>query len=339
MVKIIAPIHSVEGAEQVVAAGADEIYCGVRLPGMKYVTLTGRPAFCNLPSYEDLAQVVHLAHERQVQVALTVNLPFMTQLLEPLVRSYLEKCMSTGVDSLIVGNLGILLFIHQMGLGVPIYASSFLTVRNHQAADFLHELGVTRIVAPQDITLNELRDLVEHTSLEVEAFAHGEGCSNVGGNCYLIHTHRPQDEASVLDSAKVSSIVRDGVDGDDDSFIHIRPRNSCLFCFDVYKDDATCEHLGQLPILDAYTFCSLCRLPEIISTGVKGLKLVGRGFPIPFQAETTRVYRRCRDLVIQGDLEAFHREVSALRVRSPALADLCSRKRCYFESPFAIQEQ
>jgi collagenase-like PrtC family protease len=62
--KINSPASTVEGAIKAIDSGADEIYCGVKLEGMKYVTFNGRPGYGSLDNFEQLKQVTDYAHKK-----------------------------------------------------------------------------------------------------------------------------------------------------------------------------------------------------------------------------------------------------------------------------------
>ncbi|MDQ1280469.1 MAG: hypothetical protein QG670_1732, partial [Thermoproteota archaeon] len=68
MPKILSPVNSLEGAERVIKAGADEIYCGVMIPEWKQFFesdwLGGplRGPRCEIPTYDELGKVVKYAH-------------------------------------------------------------------------------------------------------------------------------------------------------------------------------------------------------------------------------------------------------------------------------------
>lgn len=332
MTKIIAPVSSYEGAVRVVDAGADELYCGVRLPGLKFISYSGRPAFCNLQDYDELSQIVQYAHSKNVTVNLTANLPFMADVLERTVKSFIKRSVACGVDALIVADMGTLLLIQNMKLDIPIYAGSYFIARNGEAAKFLRKLGVSRLIAPPDSTLDDLEQLVKSSSMEIEAFVHGEGCSNVGGNCYLLHSGRPHKEKyQSYDEAPVSPIASDP--DDDKTLVSISKRIPCIFNYEVFEIDVESGAMSegqQLPIMDSFTFCSLCYLPDLIRIGIGGVKIVGRCAPIEFQERVTRLYRRFIDLAQQNEMDTFQSELLRLREQSAELNRLCASQRCFY---------
>lgn len=329
MTKIISPVKSVEGAARVSAAGADELYVGVRLSGLRFMSYSGRKAACCLNDYDELAEACRVAHSYGTEVNLTANLPFMSDLLTPVVKSYLRNSVAAGVDALIIADMGTLLLVRDMGIDLPIYASSYFVARNLESIYYLQKLGVTRLICSPDSTLDEIRDLVEISPIEVEAFVHGEGCSNVGGNCYLLHSQRPKQYAP-YDDAPASPIASQP--GEDTSLVSISDRIPCLFDYETHRltDDGEMGPPENLPIMDSFSFCSFCFVHELVDMKVGGMKIVGRCASEEFQERTTRYYRQLIDLAKARDLEGTKEEIQTLRRQSPELMKLCANKRCYY---------
>lgn len=333
MTKIISPIKSIEGARRVSAAGADELYVGVKLQGLRFMSYSGRKAACCLDNYDDLAESCHLAHERGTKVNLTANLPFMTDLLTSVVKHYIKHSIEAGVDALIIGDMGTLLLVQDMGVDLPIYASSYFVARNIESVHFLQKLGVTRLICSPDSTLDEIRELVRRSPIEVEAFVHGEGCSNVGGNCYLLHSQRPKSHA-LYDHAPASPISSQP--GEDTSLVSISDRIPCLFDYEVrtISESGTIGPAQNVPIMDSFSFCSMCFVHELVRMKVGGLKIVGRCASEGFQERTTSYYRRLVDLAQVDDILGTKEEIQQLRSESPEMMKLCVNKRCYY-APWA----
>jgi hypothetical protein len=60
---LLFPVTSFAGAVNVVSAGADEMYCGVVIPGV--MELMNRPEQCSVPTYEELGQIADHARQRR----------------------------------------------------------------------------------------------------------------------------------------------------------------------------------------------------------------------------------------------------------------------------------
>jgi collagenase-like PrtC family protease len=66
-------------------------------------------------------------------------------------------------------------------------------------------------------------------------------------------------------------------------------------------------------IQDALVACSLCRLPELINTGVAGLKIAGRSLSADYQINTTKLYCKLIDQITRGNLKEFYEEVDSIK--------------------------
>ena len=92
----------------------------------------------------------------------------------------------TGViDALIVGDIGLISMIRDdMGSDTSIYASTLLGAMNYEAADYIRELGVQRVVLERQVSVQEIGAIVRcNQDVEIEVFVHGGGCSHINANC------------------------------------------------------------------------------------------------------------------------------------------------------------
>lgn len=321
-ITILSPVHSFEGGVRVIRAGADELYCGVTIPQLKDFFLY-RGSRCEISTYRELKKLVDHAHHHQVKVMVTVNRPFMVEAMEAAMRKHIGSCLNAGVDGLIVGDLGVLSIVQQMKVNTQLYASTYLVTMNSQAVKFLEELGFNRVILDRQLTLSEIAEIARHSTVEVEVFIHGGGCSNTNGNCYLYHFQFP--------AMNRANLTHPGL-----------IKNPCSLPFTVYDSRDKSETLETVPILDAFEFCSLCKLPELVKSGVSGLKIEGRGDPIWCQESATKVYRELVDLLIDRQENRFYEKLKDLRsdsqrlVINPRLPNLkafyCEQKRCYYSS-------
>ncbi|MEM2897659.1 MAG: U32 family peptidase, partial [Candidatus Bathyarchaeia archaeon] len=210
-----------------------------------------------------------------------------------------------------------------MKIGIPIYASTYLASMNYEAVDFLRKLGVKRVILERQVSLREIGEIVNHRrgEVEIEVFVHGPGCSNINVNCYGC-------SGSVVKPTKA------------DYKGLVTP--TCRVMYDVYRlYRGKMKRMGVVPILDAYSFCSLCHLQELVKTGIAGIKIVGRDGPPFYQVLTTKIYRELVDLLEEGNLMLFKKRLQSLKSRSDISAwalhvtipEACREGRCYY-SPF-----
>jgi putative protease len=321
--KILAPIRSYRGAVRVIEAGADEIYCGVRTPGLEDFELY-RGASCDIPTYDEFRQITEHAHRHGVKVLVTVNQPFIVDSIEDRMAKHIQICVDAGADILILGDLGMLQLVKQIAPRVQLCASTYLATMNREAVAFLRHAGFSRIILERQVPFEQIAEIATNSDVEIEVFIHGSGCSNLNVNCYLYHYRFQAMQQSLL--------TIDGI------------KFPCSLPFEVYDREDDPQKLGTIPILDAYTFCSLCRLPALLKSGVYGLKIEGRGINEEYQVTTTRLYREAIDLLLNGDNRGFQSKLAThqnefiplpLDLPLNTLQELCcEQERCYYAPTF-----
>ena len=320
--RLLSPIKTLTGAIRVIEAGADEIYCGVKIPGFGDFELY-RGSGTQVTTYDEYSKIVEYAHTHGVRVLLTVNQPFITNSLETHLRDHIRTCLNLGTDALIIGDLGVLSLVKELDGDAELCASTYLSTLNSETATFLKEIGFDRVILERHVTIDEITDIVRSSDVKIEAFVHGSGCSNINVNCYLYHFKYPAMDRGLL--------TIDGI------------KFPCALPFDIY-DASTQEHLGYAPVLDAYTFCSLCRLPKLVHSGLYGLKIEGRGINEDYQESTTRLYRESIDMILDGKEKEFEKKTNAWKESfTPLPRDLpltnlrelcCEQRRCYYSPLF-----
>jgi len=320
--KIMAPINSFSGGVQVVDAGADEIYCATQIPDIKDFVLYRGPS-SELPSYEELGKVTRYAHENGAKVDLVLNQPYMVPEMEKHVRKHIRNCVDQDVDSLIIGDFGVLYIVKKMDLEIPLIASTYLVSMNTEAVRFLSSLGFNRAVLERHMTLDEISNVVSNVDIGVEILIHGGGCSNINASCYLYHHKFPE-----LINAQQES----------------NTSTPCSLPYDLRNLNDKEVVVKGVPVMDAFEYCSICHLPELISTGVDALKIEGRTGSVWYQAATTRIYRELLDLIKDDRLEEYKARLTELKrgvYFLPVPSDFyqiqdiwCHQNRCYY-SPMA----
>jgi len=316
--KILSPVNSLEGGRRVVDAGADEIYCAVQIPPIRDFVLYRGPS-SEIPTYDDLSKLTRYARERDVETALVINWPFMIDDIERAIKDHIRKCLDCGVDALILGDVGILSIIHEMSIDLPLYASTYFMSMNGEAVRFLERLGFSRVILERHMTIAEITKIARSSRAGMEILIHGGGCSNINGSCYLYHYTFPE-----LNEAKRRS----------------HKTTPCALPFNLQNLVAPSERYEDTTVMDAFEYCSICRLPELMQTGVVGFKIEGRTGSIWYQESTTRVYRELIDLISEGRMEEYERRLEELKngvYFLPVPTDFyklkeiwCRQNRCYY---------
>ena len=196
--KVLAPVNSVESACAQISVGADEIYVGLKTDVYKNYSFSGRGQKNDkdeliVPAEKDLAEIVSIAHSRNVEVSLVANTPLFSDALDKRsgvvkeFNKYVENGIKCGVDNIIVGDIGLLYQLGKQNLPVNIHASTFFDSMNIEQLIFFKELGASRVVLTYQVSLDEIRELCAANIVEIEVFGY-MGCSFFNGACNLVHS-------------------------------------------------------------------------------------------------------------------------------------------------------
>ena len=175
-VEILAPAGSFDALVAAVRCGANAVYLGAG-------DFNARRNADNFTEKE-LKEAINYCHVRNVKVYLTLN----TLVFDAEVSAALEllSCVcALGADALIIQDLGLARLIREVAPDMPLHASTQMSVMNIEGLRQLEELGFKRAVLPRELSFDEIRELKENTTLELEVFVHGALCMSVSGQCYL----------------------------------------------------------------------------------------------------------------------------------------------------------
>ena len=174
--KIVAPAGNMERFYSAISATADEIYLGLK----------GFGARRNAENFtvEELKKAIDYAHLRGSRIFLTLN-TIMTNREIELLYSTLKDLYNYGLDAIIVQDLGYAEYLHKNFPSIEIHGSTQMTVANYYEINYLKELGFKRIVLPRELSFEEIKEIREHTDIELEVFVSGSLCISFSGNCYM----------------------------------------------------------------------------------------------------------------------------------------------------------
>jgi putative protease len=238
-IELLAPGGDVDAIKAAIIAGANAVYCGLD-------TFNARNRAANL-SFDDLIGVIALAHQYQCEVFLTMNIVILENEVPTLVK-LLNQLVNTGIDGIIVQDLGLFNLVTKHFPSLAIHASTQLTTHNEGQIGFLAKIGATRVNLSRELNLGEIKSLTtlahDHEVL-TEVFVHGALCIAFSGQCY-------------------SSSVSVGNSGN---------RGRCSqACRDEYEVTAA----GNKFPLNLKDNSAYFDLPELVDAGVDSLKIEGR---------------------------------------------------------------
>lgn len=238
-IELLAPGGDVEAIKAAIVAGANAVYCGLD-------TFNARNRAVNL-SFDDLTGILRLAHKYDCDVFLTLNVVILEQELPSLFK-LLNKLVNSGIDGIIVQDLGMFNLVKKFFPSLDIHASTQLTTHNEGQLHFLNKIGASRVNLSRELNIGEIQSMTKLShdlGLLTEVFVHGALCIAFSGQCY-------------------SSSVSVGNSGN---------RGRCSqACRDEYEVTAT----GNKYPLNLKDNSAYFDLPELVAAGVDSLKIEGR---------------------------------------------------------------
>ncbi len=175
---ILAPAGDKTAFLAAVAAGADAIYCGLKM-------FSARMEAHNF-SIEDLSRLGRLARERQIRVYIAFNTTLKENEQEKAFRILTKLCRHVMFDALIVQDLAMIPLARQAGFTGDFHLSTLGNLTFPAGLETASKAGFTRVVLPREFTLDEIKNMAAHApeNLELEVFIHGALCYAVSGRCY-----------------------------------------------------------------------------------------------------------------------------------------------------------
>ncbi len=268
--ELLAPVGDMEILRAAVRYGADAVYLGGKIFGM-------RAAPSNFDAQE-LCQAVSYAHSHGVKVYLTCNvLPRNEELSE--LPGFLTDAVKAGVDALIVSDLGVLEYVKKYAPGIEIHISTQSGIVNYAAANVLYNMGARRIVTARELSLREISEIRDNipADMDIECFVHGAMCVSFSGRClisnYLVGRDANKGECAQPCRWKYALVEEK------------RPGKY----FPVNEGD------GGTYLFNSKDMCMIEHIPEMIKAGITSFKIEGRAKSEYYVAVVTNAYRKAID--------------------------------------------
>ena len=159
-----------------VRSGANAIYLG----GKSFNARRNAGNFDN----EEMKKAVEYCHQRGVKVYLTLNIIVSDEEMREAYNA-VKDALSNGIDAFIVQDIGVAKMIKEHFPTARLHGSTQMSIMSPSGAKAAEQMGFKRIVLPREMSLDEIGEIRENTSLELELFVHGALCMSVSGQCYL----------------------------------------------------------------------------------------------------------------------------------------------------------
>ena len=259
MKELLVPVGNMDSLKAAVMNGADAIYLG----GKRF----GARAFAGNFSDEEMILAIHFAHLYGVKIYVTVNTIVFESELED-VYNYCLFLHKTGVDALIVQDLGLMYLLKRRLPNLEIHASTQVHNVSESGLRILEDLNVKRVVFAREQSLATIDSY--KTSMEKEIFIHGALCVSYSGECLF---------SSVL-------LGRSGNRGE--------CAQVCRLPYKLLENDEFIKTDSKY-LLSTKELKTVSKFKEIMDSSVKSLKIEGRMKSPEYVACVTRLYRNLID--------------------------------------------
>ncbi|MEZ5647099.1 MAG: peptidase U32 family protein [Burkholderiaceae bacterium] len=292
---LVCPAGSLPALREAVDHGASAVYLGLR-------DATNARNFAGL-NFDDaaMARGIAYAHARGCQVFMALNT--YPQAAQPERWQHaLDKAVRLGVDAVILADPGLMRYANDRHPDLRLHLSVQGSATNHDAINFYHrQFGVSRAVLPRVLSLEQVRQVVQKTPVEIEVFGFGSLCVMVEGRCALSsyvtgespNTHgvcspakavRWQETPRGLESRLNGVLIDRYAPGENAGYPTL-----CKGRFDVGDDE------NYYAIEEPTSLNTLTLLPQLQQMGVRAIKLEGRQRSPAYVAQVTRVWREAID--------------------------------------------
>lgn len=259
MKELLVPVGNMDSLKAAVMNGADAIYLG----GKRF----GARAFAGNFNDEEMILAIHFAHLYGVKIYVTVNTIVFESELED-VYNYCLFLHKTGVDALIVQDLGLMSLLKRRLPNLEIHASTQVHNVSESGLRILEDLNVKRVVFAREQSLATIDSY--KTSMEKEIFIHGALCVSYSGECLF---------SSVL-------LGRSGNRGE--------CAQVCRLPYKLLENDEFIKTDSKY-LLSTKELKTVSKFKEIMDSSVKSLKIEGRMKSPEYVACVTRLYRNLID--------------------------------------------
>ena len=270
MPTLLAPAGSMRPFMTALRFGADAVYCGAKQYGLR--------AQANNFSETELAHAVELAHAAGAKVNLTLNIFAFDGDLDGMIRTA-AMAKETGVDAVIVSDLGAIARMAREVPGLSIHVSTQANATNSETARVYKALGAERVVLARELSFEQIETMARELGdeIELETFIHGAICMSHSGRCML------------------------------SSFLNGRSGNRgacsqpCRWTYSLVERTRPDEPMPieedarGTAILSSRDMCMMEHLPRLMESGVSCFKIEGRMKNELYIATVVGAYRRAMD--------------------------------------------
>ena len=260
-VELLSPAGDLERLKIALLYGADAVYIGGRDYSLR--------ANANNFSIEEIEEACTFAHNLNKKVYLTLNIVFHNEDIEG-VNDFIDKVVKAGIDAFIVSDPFLIRYIKD-NYDVEVHLSTQGSTTNKESVLYWKEEGLDRVVLAREVSIKEIKEIMDYSPIDLEVFIHGAMCTFYSGRCCLSNYFTNRD-ANRGGCAQI-----------------------CRFAFDIDDNEAKFT-MATKDLNMSYN------IKELLDSGVKSLKVEGRMRSAYYLATVISSYRRLIDAYYDNKL-------------------------------------
>lgn len=251
-IELLAPAKNTETGIEAIKHGADAVYIGAPKFGARYSASN---------TIEDIEHLVKFAHGYGARIYVTVNTILYDEEL-PEAEKLIHDLYKIGVDALIVQDTS----IFKLDLPpIAIHSSTQAENSTLEKIKFWESIGCEQVVLARELSIDQIKNIHQNTSVRLEAFVHGALCVSYSGKCYV-------SQALTGRSANRGECAQ-----------------ICRLLFDL--QDREGHSLGKKHWLSLKDFNASDYVGEMIDAGIRSFKIEGRLKDITYVKNIVAYYR------------------------------------------------
>jgi len=276
-IELMAPAGGFDAMQAAIDNGADSIYFGVDQLNMR------ARATMNF-TLGDLPEIAQRCSEKGLRTYLTLNTIVYDHDLS-IVKKVLQSVKDSGITAVIASDQAVIGMAKSME--VEVHISTQVNVTNLETVRFYSHFADVMVLS-RELSLRQIRAICEGVVkenicgpsgnlIEIEIFGHGALCMAVSGKCYLsLHTANS--------SANRGACTQ-----------NCRKKYKVIDMEDGHELEIDNEY-----IMSPKDLCTLDFLDQVADSGIKVLKIEGRGRAPEYVATVTKCYREAIDSIVEG---------------------------------------
>jgi len=273
-IEIMAPVGSYEALAAAVQAGTGSVYFGIGKLNMRSKSTKNF-------TLDDLKTISAVCHQNGVKSYVTVNTVVFDEEIEEM-HALLDAIKTNDISAIIASDQSVIQYARK--IGVEVHMSTQCNITNLEAVRYYSQFADVMVTA-RELNITQVKKITEEIErqhitgpsgelVRIEVFCHGALCMAVSGKCYLS-----------LDNFGTSA----------NRGACVQP---CRRGYEVTdRDKEVTLAIENEYIMSPKDLCTLPFLDKVLASGVKILKIEGRGRSPEYTKTTVGVYREAVDAI------------------------------------------